>query len=409
MASKYDSFWHEFFQEHPVLKILDKVKEEGKVEFNVSNLLEIGQRHSYASWHEKLVFTQNGCTKIPEHAHMKSFIKFFNPRILEGKGLQVIIKPRNNLKNLALVFLGEKPNVIRTSKESYEIKQRANTNRINTNRIGIIANTFASLGWNGIIQFDLKEPEYQCFSKLKPKADYPYLSLMAVCTGIIDYQLAGNAYLFWKTLGEIAHNKKVESINTIKNTVYEFLDCPVNTRLNNQKRNCLNKIFSSFLPQKIISDYKLFREQPYLLWQDLSKVTGRKMEMKTIVMAMKVFDLVHLIYYDDYARFPEDIPIPVDIHVKRISYISGLIENEKVKDDVVRNVWGKICKKVSTILNKTVTSFRIDSSIWQIGKLASQSDWKLKPIVNYLTQEIGITRDKADKFSKELLWRRLNN
>lgn len=133
------------------------------------------------------------------------------------------------------------------------------------------------------------------------------------------------------------------------------------------------------------------------------------MEMKTIVMAMKVFDLVHLIYYDDYARFPEDIPIPVDIHVKRISYISGLIENEKVKDDVVRNVWGKICKKVSTILNKTVTSFRIDSSIWQIGKLASQSDWKLKPIVNYLTQEIGITRDKADKFSKELLWRRLNN
>jgi len=154
---------------------------------------------------------------------MKSFIKFFNPRILEGKGLQVIIKPRNNLKNLALVFLGEKPNVIRTSKESYEIKQRANTNRINTNRIGIIANTFASLGWNGIIQFDLKEPEYQCFSKLKPKADYPYLSLMAVCTGIIDYQLAGNAYLFWKTLGEIAHNKKVESINTIKNTVYEFL------------------------------------------------------------------------------------------------------------------------------------------------------------------------------------------
>lgn len=403
MASKYDSFWRVFFQKYPPAKILEEFKKKSTVAFDVSRLLQIGQRHSYASWFEKLIFTQNGCTKIPTHTYMRSFIRFFNPDILEEKELQVRIKPQNKLQKLVLIFSIEEPSVIRTSRKSYEVKQKTNTDRIET-----IANTFASLGWNEIIKFDLKEPEYLCFYELKPNADYPHLSLMAICTGIIDYLLAGDAYLFWNTLREIARKyKKFENINVVKSIVYEFLNRPVNARSNSQKRNCLNKIFSSFLPQRIISDYRLFRQKPYLLWQALSKVTGRKMEMKTIVMAMKAFDLVHLIYYDKYARFPEDIPIPVDTHVKKISYISGVVENERVNDNVVRHVWGEICKKLSSILNRPITPLRLDSSVWQVGKLTSQSNWELKPTITYLTREIGIERDRAEKFSKEILWRKL--
>jgi len=309
---------------------------------------------------------------------------------------------------------GERKEALESSKKKKFFKNKTSERyykreqEVNFVRIKAIADVFASLEWEGIIKFDLKEPEYLCFYKLKPKADFTHLCLMAICAGIIDYQLAGDAYLFWRTLRDVASKyDKFQDIDTVKQIIYKFLDCSVNARLNSQKRYCLDRIFSSSFPQKIIGDSEFLRQKPYSLWQQLSEVTNRKMDMKTVVMAMKVFDLVHLLYYENYANFPEDIPIPVDIHIKRMSYISGIVEDEEISNNIIRFAWGKVCKRVSNTLDKTITSFRLDSSVWQIGKLASQSNWRLETVLDYLNHEIQINKDKAEKLAKEFLWRRL--
>jgi len=338
----------------------------------------------------------------------------YSNRVGTEKGKKYVLIWKPHYKKIGKSTDGERKEALESSKKKEFFKNETSERyykreqEVNFVRIKAIADVFASLEWEGIIKFDLKEPEYLCFYKLKPKADFTHLCLIAICAGIIDYQLAGDAYLFWRTLRDVASKyDKFQDIDTVKQIIYKFLDCSVNARLNSQKRYCLDRIFSSSFPQKIIGDSEFLRQKPYLLWQQLSEVTNRKMDMKTVVMAMKVFDLVHLLYYENYANFPEDIPIPVDIHIKRMSYISGIVEDEEISNNIIRFAWGKVCKRVSNTLDKTITSFRIDSSVWQIGKLASQSNWRLETVLDYLNHEIQINKDKAEKLAKEFLWRRL--
>jgi len=59
-------------------------------------------------------------------------------------------------------------------------------------------------------------------------------------------------------------------------------------------------------------------ENPKEVWYRLAEVLNNKPQQKTIVFAMKVLDLITLIAKGHYAKFPLNIPIPLDMHVARM-------------------------------------------------------------------------------------------
>ncbi|MDL1956754.1 MAG: N-glycosylase/DNA lyase [Candidatus Desulfofervidus auxilii] len=243
-------------------------------------------------------------------------------------------------------------------------------NKSFTSRKNKIISILTKLGkQNDFIKFDQFEPEYKFFLHTKNKSKKELLCLIGVCAGIIDYQLAGNAFIFWNDLEKLVSISKLKSLEDIKNLFNDFLNLKVNKRLNETKRKALNKVFNSIFFNDFKKNFSFYLKDPKKLWQEVSQVTGRKKDMKTVTISMKIFDLFHLVYFNSYA-FKESLPIPVDIHVRNI------------------------------------TIFRIDSLLWQLGRTYTDNkdNW-YQEVISYLTQKIQLSYPKAKEIINEMFWR----
>jgi len=275
-------------------------------------------------------------------------------------------------------------------------------------RIKIIADLSCKLGFDKIVQFDLLEPEYAALKKIHRKNVEPeYLGLIALSAGTIDFQLrAGGAERFWNTLSIIADGfKKLNSPDHIEALMKQFLNDPINARSQNIKRNRIRKIFSSGFAEWYLNSYESLRKNPVLLWRKLAETIGSSMEKKTMVFSMKAFDISHLICYGDYLDFPWDIPIPVDFHVKRVTISAGLLDHYG-SDELFRHAWSLVLRRVREGLGRNITLLRIDSIVWQLGKIMYackyRKDSSQKSIEHYLTRKIGVEKILANKMATEL-------
>ncbi|MEM1726695.1 MAG: hypothetical protein QXH85_06215, partial [Candidatus Bathyarchaeia archaeon] len=100
-----------------------------------------------------------------------------------------------------------------------------------------------------------------------------------------------------------------------------------------------------------------------------------------------------------------NIPIPVDFHVKHVTISSGLL-NQYYDDELFRNVWSLVLNKVKYNLDRNITLLRLDSIVWQIGKLLYKCGYKRelsqKSVEEYLTRKICIEKNLAKEIATEL-------
>ncbi|MEM0253232.1 MAG: N-glycosylase/DNA lyase [Candidatus Bathyarchaeia archaeon] len=171
------------------------------------------------------------------------------------------------------------------------------------------------------------------------------------------------------------------------------------------KKERIKKIFSKDFANWYIDNYEYLRENPEKLWKKLAQVLRSPMNKKTIVFSMKAFDIANLICYGDYLPFPQNIPIPVDFHVKHVTISSGLL-NQYYDDELFRNVWSLVLNKVKYNLDRNITLLRLDSIVWQIGKLLYKCGYKRelsqKSVEEYLTRKICIEKNLAKEIATEL-------
>lgn len=282
-------------------------------------------------------------------------------------------------------------------------------NFINYERVDRIADLISKLGFDGIIKFDYYEPEYTALKKIfslniEPK----FLGLIALSAGTLDFQLgSGGAERFWSVLYETAkETRDLNSIGHIECLMMHFLNNPVNARRLEVKRERIKKIFGKGgFASWYIDNYEYLRENPEMLWKELAQVLGSPMNKKTIVFSMKAFDIANLICYGDYLPFPQKIPIPVDFHVKRVTISSGLLKRY-CDDELFRKVWSLVLNKVKNNLGRNITLLRLDSLVWQIGKILYRCEYEREPsqksIEEYLTRKIGIEKTLAREIATEL-------
>ncbi|OUJ18425.1 8-oxoguanine DNA glycosylase [Methanonatronarchaeum thermophilum] len=241
---------------------------------------------------------------------------------------------------------------------------------INPERIREVANCLAELKPEEIIKFDKNEPEYKTFKKILEKHPEKYTALLGISTGLVDYQLNGNAQEFWQTLEKITtKNNQINSIQKIQKTLDEFMDEKVNARINNMKRKRLNRFFNSSFPKWFIETYP--NHKPTVVWEKLAKSMNNHKEMKTIVFAMKVYDIINHIQHNTYLEIPAETPIPCDIHVKRVAKTSGITNQNQ---ENVKKAWNEVAKQINQQTNQNISIFRIDSIIWQLGQIISKTN-----------------------------------
>ena len=75
---------------------------------------------------------------------------------------------------------------------------------MNERRVEAVATAVAKLGYDGIVAFDRTEPEYDTIEVLFETFDDPILvELLVVAATTEDYQLNGDAQLFWNELERV--------------------------------------------------------------------------------------------------------------------------------------------------------------------------------------------------------------
>jgi len=275
-------------------------------------------------------------------------------------------------------------------------------------RARVIADLFSSLGFNRIVKFDMLEPEFHALKNLQKSGVRPsYLGLIAICTGVIDFQLGlGGADRLWETLAEVAG--KFEDLNDLRQVEFlmiSLLTEPVNRRSLQVKVARIRRIFDSGFAEWFIRKYESLRRNPVVLWRRLSETLRSRMERKTMVFAMKAFDISHLICFGDYVSFPWDIPIPVDFHVRNVTISSGLLKRYE-SDDSFRRAWIHVLKKLKEKTGRNISLLRLDSTVWQLGKIMYTAKYEreasIEKIRRYMIEKIGINAELAIRFAEEL-------
>jgi len=275
---------------------------------------------------------------------------------------------------------------------------------MNPDRVDQVSDAISSLGYDGIIAFDEEEPEYQTFTSLSNElGDEPHRSLLGICAGTADYQLAGDAQQFWKALEGIALTlDQLESTDDVQDILWTFMEADVNARLKQQKIARLEKLFNRGFADWFIENYG--EVQPLTVWERLADALDNPMKRKTIVFAMKVYDIIHLIENGTYLDFPQDIPIPCDLQVERVARTSGITDSEE--EDKVMNAWAEVASQVSDDLGRTISLLRIDSIVWQSGQIIGEHEPSQETTRDALIEhfeEVGIPAEKAENLTRELV------
>jgi N-glycosylase/DNA lyase len=274
---------------------------------------------------------------------------------------------------------------------------------MNHRRIERVAEVIAALGFDGIASFDRAEPEYETFSAFHDTlGDEPHRALLGICSATADYQLAGNAQQFWAALEETAfEHGSLSTIQDVRDILGDFMARDVNARLRDQKQKRLINLIHAGFDEWFVENYGAV--EPVTVWDRLAEgiETGRR--KKTIVFAMKVYDIVTLIESGSYLPFPRDIPIPCDLQVERVARTSGLVDDDNER--AVMSAWASVMESVNQEVDEHVSLLRIDSIVWQagqvIGKHEPDQSAARRALVDHF-DHAGLERERSEMLAGEL-------
>lgn len=274
---------------------------------------------------------------------------------------------------------------------------------INHSRVDAVAETLANLGHDGIAAFDQTEPEYGTLEQFFEEYDSPdHVTLLGILAASQDYQLNGDAQRFWRELERTASDyDRLQSTQTVCDLLGDFMEAGVNARLNQQKRDRLLRVFEAGFDDWFVAHHT--DVPPIDVWERLADDMNTRPRSKTIVLAMKIYDIATLIREGTYLDFPREIPIPCDLQVERVSRSSGVTTSEETNR--VLDAWADVMNATSERLGRDISLLRIDSIIWQAGQIIGEYEPDQAAAQRALVEHfeaVGVETVPARRLAEEL-------
>jgi N-glycosylase/DNA lyase len=274
---------------------------------------------------------------------------------------------------------------------------------VDQGRVEAVADSLAEAGYDGIAAFDRTEPEYSTIEYLYDRYDSEgHVAVLVVLAATQDYQLNGDAQEFWRELeATAADHDTLDSTVAVRELLGDFMERSVNARLRSQKRDRLVRICDSGFDEWFVENHA--DVAPLRVWERLADALDTQMERKTVVLAMKIYDIAHLIRHGEYLEFPSDIPIPCDLQVERVSRTAGIVDTDD--SDVVMSAWADVMDETTARLGKHVSLLRIDSIVWQAGQIIGTHEpdrtAAREALVDHF-ETVGLSDEVADRLAEEL-------
>lgn len=275
---------------------------------------------------------------------------------------------------------------------------------MNTERAQSVSKAIAGIGYDGIVAFDEHEPEYGTLTTLYSEFnDESLIKLLSICAATQDFQLNGDAQRFWQTLTEVfLSHGSLATVDDLEEILWTFMDQPVNARFTSIKNGRLQRLFDSGFCGWFLTSHQ--DTEPLTVWEELADGLENEMHKKTVVLAMKIYDIAHLVPHGEYLEIPYDIPIPCDLQVERVSQTSGLTSAEEPKR--IMDAWATVMESVSEQVGHHISLLRIDSIVWQSGQIIGNHGPDQKAaqdaLIRHFVEQVGIDQLEAETLAHEL-------
>jgi N-glycosylase/DNA lyase/DNA-directed RNA polymerase subunit RPC12/RpoP len=289
-------------------------------------------------------------------------------------------------------------------------------NKIDFPRIEELANAISKIPINAYYYIDTMEPEYQTFQNLYKKYATTTsdkfdstLALLGIGTGLIDYQQKNPAKSVWQPLERVVQEcgfpselEQIRKVHSILAASFRFAAAKTK-----RVERMYQSGFASWFWNKVLAET---RKDPYNVWLTLAGNMGDPTDKKTIVMAMKAFDMETLAVEKHYLPFPSEIPIMVDSRVAFVSLSSGIIAiDPSISIDLIASqykteiihAWSEVIKIARNVVGKELNALRLDSLIWQAGEYRDRD-----AVVSYLRQ-MQLPPEIATHIGNQLIWKTL--
>lgn len=284
--------------------------------------------------------------------------------------------------------------------------------KLNLTRIKQLATLLSEVSLDFFKEIDKREPEYQVFFSLsrdyarsRPNRFDVALALLGIGTGLIDFQQKDPGRTLWQPMAKLTRKEGYPiNVEGIRNIIFYLAK---SSRFGNTKLKRAERFFTSGFPSWLLNNDLLdLRKNPYNIWLRLSRSMGDPMNKKTIVMAMKAFDMETLAVTNEYLPFPPHIPMMIDSRVTYVSISSGIVVADpmlsvdelasRYRNELV-DAWSEVVERVQKILGNRFNALRLDSLIWQAGEYRTQPKVK-----NYLSS-FGLSKQLSSKLASDLL------
>ncbi len=270
-------------------------------------------------------------------------------------------------------------------------------------RVCAVAEAFRELGMDGVQVFEDRDPQMIVARKIHDLCGRVCVAILAV-NALVSYMLEVKGEEYWSALanyvrvhgcpeGHEGVVDLVERFTVSRNR--RFLD--VKLRRLRRLRTC-----AGIVGLALEGDLRAFRS-------GVAKCLGSSPEAKTVVFSVK------MAYYGlrasgERLRLPEDLPIPVDFRVARVTYLSQMINvsGGALRDAVkvlmsrpktVRRVWSEVSKLSG------IPPLNLDAPVWIIGRYV---DLGRKTLVVDALRELSVVEEVGEarvrKLVSELLY-----
>jgi N-glycosylase/DNA lyase len=211
---------------------------------------------------------------------------------------------------------------------------------------------------------------------------HPRGLLAALVFALTDYQLGtGGANAYWHEIGGLLPNgKELASAKELLKVLEAVVARPVSARMEDQKLARIRRLLqSSFVAAAKAGSLAQLGQNPIPLWYALADAMEQSRDAKTIVFAMKIFDLLHRVSTGRYASFGDAVPIVADLRIARLSFSAGLVTPPpgtsvtaamseagtllQRDQSVFIEAWSSVSRQAGGL-----NLFRVDSLAWQLAQ-----------------------------------------
>lgn len=286
--------------------------------------------------------------------------------------------------------------------------------KIDASRVNELGETISQIPIDAFYRIDTMEPEHQTFDNIRksnvPTVLYKFdnaLALLGIGTGLIDYQQKNPAKSIWQPLERIVLQ---HGFPTTLDRIREIhVQLATSSRFGKVKSARVGRMYESgFASWFWQNELEGLRKDPYGVWLFLARSMSDPVDKKTIVMAMKAFDMETLAIKKHYLPFPSDIPIMVDSRITYVSLSSGIVSADPLvsidaiasqyRSQIIR-AWSEVINIARRTIGQEFNALRLDSLIWQAGEHRN-----CEAIAAYL-KRMQLSTKLALNIAKQLIWK----